>query len=324
MDNSIREYVENRIANEGFLTSKRRKKNGPIKKALISLSMVSVALTTVLFGCGKKKNTEPKDTKPVVHEIETTTKRSKEEIKETTTNANIKKTSNNTKKTTTTSNSTNKKTTTSGSTSNKSTTTKTTTTSSTKKNTESTTKSETKESGNTIIVNLEEPSGQIVYNEETSKPTNVIEEESNTVSDSNYIYSDVDFYDANWNIVIAKGTLMLKETYESAKKELNYNGVVNVTNANDENVEENITEEPIVETTDEEEIIEEEIIEEYEEYYDGVLNDDLTYTVNGITYESKEVYEYFLLYPDQFYMGPDGIVRPISNIESNEYQKTLK
>ena len=87
-----------------------------------------------------------------------------------------------------------------------------------------------------------------------------------------------------------------------------------------EDIEENTTEE-YIDNSNEEEIIEEEIIEEY---YEGILNDDLTYTVNGITYESKEVYEYFLLYPDQFYMDPDGIVRPISNIESNEYQKTLK
>ena len=330
MDNSIREYVENRINKDGFITSKRRKKDGPIKKALVSVSIIGVAFTSLFLGCGKKKSNETRDTKTIVHEVETTTQKPKDKSKENITKSNTKKVNNNSTNTTTPTKNT----------------TSSTTNSSTNKKTETTvkseitTKTETKDTDDSFIVNLEETSSQIIYdnnidykivNENGELVTSGSFDENKNIEgyvyDENrkeyvreeevnkYIYSDIAFYDSFGNIVIEKGMLISIETYENAKRELNYDNTVNVTNVSDENVEE---------SSDEEEIIEEEIIEEYEEYDEGVLNDDLTYTVNGVTFESKEVYEYFLLYPDEFYKGPDGIIRPISNIEYNEYQKTLK
>ena len=395
MNNTIREYVESRIAKEGFLTSKRKKKNSPLKKAIVSISMVGVAFTSLLFGCGKKKETNIREPKPVQHEIETTTtSKSKEKIKEKQLKANesttVKKSSTASKNTSTTTKKNESKTNTTQSSSKSTNSSSTSKSSSQTSNSEktSTTKSETKESGNTFVVTLDNNNPTIVYNDNKDIDYKIVDENDKLIKygsyDENnnidgyvyddkrqeyvraeevgkYIYSDLVFYDASGNIVINKGELIQIETYESAKKELNYENVNNLANYVSEEV--NISEE----STTEEEVYEEENniqnssarnesandldltcqepLENYNiddkeennnldnnitdynenvEYYEGILKADGTYTVNGIVYESKEVYEYFLLNPDDFYMDENGIVRPISEINSNDYQKVLK
>lgn len=119
-----------------------------------------------------------------------------------------------------------------------------------------------------------------------------------TLLPEGYVYCDANYYDEEGNLILAEGDVVTVETLEFAKMYL-------TTNPN-QNTE---TQEPVVEEPT---------------YDEGTHNPDGTYTKDGLTFESYEDYQQWVL---QGYTGygldDDGIMRPIVDediIGENSYQ----
>ena len=127
-----------------------------------------------------------------------------------------------------------------------------------------------------------------------------------------YVYADADYYNENGELMLAKGEIVLKVRLEAAKQEL-------TTTKPEVNTQETTTETTVPETTVPETTVPEETISSEE----GIINPDGTYTIYGVTYMSKEDYEQFLLYPEQ-YGYYNGMVLSLEDIEAlfQESQKT--
>ncbi len=113
-----------------------------------------------------------------------------------------------------------------------------------------------------------------------------------------YVYSEYDFYSSDGKLIISKGDKMTVEDYEKAKREL-------------------LTEPPKTPTEDKT-VTDTVIVPEVEER--GVVNPDGTYTIDGLTFKSKSVYEDYLIHPE-LYGEYNGVIMLVSEIlapNSNE------
>lgn len=135
-----------------------------------------------------------------------------------------------------------------------------------------------------------------VHDENLDK--DVIEEDANK-----FVYSDADYYDSTGALIYSKGELISKEDLEMAKQSLT-------------------TIKPVIETKPEETVPEVQP-EETPVVDEGVINPNGTYTIYGVTYMSKEDYQQFLLYPEQ-YGYYNGMVLSLEDIEAmfKESQKS--
>ena len=136
-----------------------------------------------------------------------------------------------------------------------------------------------------------------VHDENLGK--DVVEEDVNK-----FVYCDSDYYDSTGELIYSKGELISKEDLEMAKQLLTTTKPVQEVKP-----EETQPEETQPETTP--------IVDE------GVMNPDGTYTIYGVTYMSKEDYQQFLLYPEQ-YGYYNGMILSLEDIEAmfKESQKS--
>lgn len=115
-------------------------------------------------------------------------------------------------------------------------------------------------------------------------------------------YADSDYYDKDGNLVLKKGDIVDKETLESAKKYL-YTTKLTTTITTT-----TTTAKPTTTTT--------------ATTNQGVINGDGTYTIFGLTFESKADYEQWVLQGYEGYAEADGIMKPEVEIQK-QTQKTL-
>lgn len=156
-----------------------------------------------------------------------------------------------------------------------------------------------KETGKTVAtgnLNSDGTPDGFKYNEELN---GIYEEKDNVET---LTYADSDYYDKDGNLVLKKGDIVDKETLESAKKYL-YTTKLTTTITTT-----TTTAKPTTTTT--------------ATTNQGVINGDGTYTIFGLTFESKADYEQWVLQGYEGYAEADGIMKPEVEIQK-QTQKTL-
>lgn len=131
-----------------------------------------------------------------------------------------------------------------------------------------------------------------------------------TICDANYYGYDKK---GKYTIIFKKGDIILKETLKRIKKELSTNP-----NPPTESViiEEETTTKKAESTTKKEETTTQTVVVD-----EGKINSDGTYTIYGMTFESKADYQQWVLQGYEGYAEADGIMRPEAELTAG-YQKT--
>ena len=138
------------------------------------------------------------------------------------------------------------------------------------------------------------------------------EEKDNT---SNLVKADSDYYNENGELLIKKGALLTKEALEHAKKNLSTKPIKkqtttsntqtsnsSITTSNTQTSNSSTTTSNTTSKAD-----------------NGIVNKDGTYTIDGITYLSKEDYNQCIIDGYQGYAIIDGIMQPMQN--EKQFQK---
>lgn len=164
--------------------------------------------------------------------------------------------------------------------------------------TEGTITEEDKQNGDTLPP-------EYVHDENLNK--DVVEEDNNK-----FVYCDANYYDSTGALVYAKGELISKEDLELAKQLLTTTKQTTVTQST-------VPETTVPETTVPETTVPEETFVPTQ----GVVNKDGTYTIDGITFETKADYDQWVIQGFEGYaMDLDGIMKPEEEIKANYNQKT--
>jgi len=160
-----------------------------------------------------------------------------------------------------------------------------------------------------------------VHDENLDK--DVVEEDANK-----FVYSDANYYDGTGELIYSKGELISKDDLERAKQYLTTTKpviVVPETTVPETTVPETIVPETTVpETTVPETTVPETITPE-ETFIptQGVVNADGTYTIDGITFETKADYDQWVIQGFEGYgIDLDGVMKPEEEIIANYNQKT--
>jgi len=151
-----------------------------------------------------------------------------------------------------------------------------------------------------------------VHDENLDK--DVVEEDVNK-----FVYCDSNYYDSTGQLVYEKGELISKDDLELAKQLLTITKPVIETQPEIVVPETTVPETIVPETT----VPETTITEETFVPTQGVVNADGTYTIDGITFESKADYEQWVIQGYEGYgMDLDGIMKPEDEIIANYNQKS--
>lgn len=180
-----------------------------------------------------------------------------------------------------------------------------------------------KEDGTTDVMDEEEFEDEYVYDENLD--SEVKKEDVNK-----FVEVDANYYNLNGELVYAKGERVTKETFEKIKNDPGLTTTKPVVKEEQSTIKPTIqeTKPTIQETTKPSEpTVPETTIPETEESFvpaEGILNEDGTYTVDGLTFESKADYQQWII---QGYEGygvdsKDGIMKPIEEMLENINQKT--
>ena len=118
-----------------------------------------------------------------------------------------------------------------------------------------------------------------------------------------YVYADANYYDkTTGELRIAKGSLMLKERLEEAKKTFTTNPTVNQNNTSSVTSNQNTAS------------------SQQQESEDGKYNSNGTYTIYGLTFESKADFEQWVINDGEGYVrDTDGVMR---SADTKNAQKT--
>ena len=151
-----------------------------------------------------------------------------------------------------------------------------------------------------------------VHDENLDK--DVVEEDANK-----FVYCDADYYDATGALIYSKGELISKEDLELAKQSLTTTKPVIETQPETTVPETTVPETTVPETT----VPETTVLEETFVPTQGIVNEDGTYTIDGITFETKADYEQWVIQGFEGYgIDLDGIMKPEEEILANYNQKS--
>ena len=130
-----------------------------------------------------------------------------------------------------------------------------------------------------------------------------------------YVYADATYYDEEGNVAIKKGDVVAKETLENAKK---YLTTTKKTSSSSNTTTSSTT---TSSTTNTSSSSKEETSSTTTTSNEGKINADGTYTIFGLTFESKADYEQWVLQGYEGYAEADGIMMPEEEI-LKQIQKT--
>ena len=136
----------------------------------------------------------------------------------------------------------------------------------------------------------------------------VWDNEENKGLKDGYVYADKDYYNEFGELIIKKGQVVKKTTLDALKEiQPTTNNNKNNNNANNNNTNNNNTNNNNNNTTTETTVTETFTPAE------GVVNPDGTYTIDGITFESKADYEQWIIQGYEGYAidSADGIMKSI-------------
>lgn len=125
-----------------------------------------------------------------------------------------------------------------------------------------------------------------------------------------YVYADATYYDEEGTVIINKGEVVAKETLEKAKKYLSTTKPTKTTSSSSNTTTSSTTTSSITDTSSKTETSSTTTTSS-----EGKVNVDGTYTIFGLTFESKADYEQWVLQGYEGYAEADGIMKSEEEIQ---------